>query len=92
MPLHMNVSGDIHSHPAIDASLSLSMIAVSCHQCQDGSIRLVGGNSSYEGRIEVCERGCWGPVCIGDGGWSSIEAAVACKQLQMDSQGKAFGI
>ena len=68
------------------------MIAASCHQCQDGSIQLVDGNSSYEGRIEVCEGGCWGPVCIGDDGWSSLEAAVACKQLQMVSQGKAFGI
>ena len=68
--------------------LSLSIIAVSCHQCTNGSIQLVGGNSSYEGRIEVCEGGCWGPVCIGDSGWSSLDAAVACRQLNMSSQGK----
>ena len=60
---------------------------MSCHQCPNGSIQLVGGNSRYEGRIEVCEGGCWGPVCIGDGGWSSLDAAVACRQLNMHSQG-----
>ena len=68
--------------------LLLSIIAVSCHQCPNGSIQLVGRNSSYEGRIEVCEGGCWGSVCIGDGGWSSQDAAVACRQLNMSSQGK----
>eukprot|EP00731_Ephydatia_muelleri_P038678 Em0857g1a len=59
----------------------------SCYQCQDGTIRLVNGNSSYEGRVEVCEGGCWGPVCIGDSGWSSLDAAVVCNQLTMGSQG-----
>ena len=63
-------------------------IAVSCHQCQDGTTRLEGGNSRYEGRVEVCERGCWGPVCIGDSGWSSLDADVVCNQLQMKYLGK----
>ena len=63
-------------------------ITASCRQCQDGTVGLVGGNSSYEGRVEVCEGGCWGSVCIGDNGWSSLDAAVVCNQLKMDSQGK----
>ena len=67
---------------------SWSTITASCNQCQNGIIQLVGGNSSYEGRVEVCEGGCWGPVCIGDSGWSSLDAAVVCKQLQMGFHGK----
>lgn len=60
---------------------------VSCNQCHHGTVRLVGGNSSYDGRVEVCESGCWGPVCIGDGGWTTREAAVVCKQLQFEPEG-----
>ena len=63
-------------------SFTFQYIAVSCHQCPNSSIQLVGG------RIEVCAGGCWGPVCIGDSGWSLLDAAVACRQLNMSSQGK----
>ena len=48
------------------------------------------GNTSYDGRVEVCEGGCWGAVCIGDDGWSSREAAVVCRQLNFDPQGKVM--
>ena len=47
--------------------------------CTVGSIRLVGGNSSLEGRIEVCSGGSWGTVC--DDYWGSSDARVVCRQL-----------
>ena len=49
-------------------------------QCfSNGNVRLVGGASSNEGRVEVCVNGMWGTVC--NGGWDSRDATVVCKQL-----------
>ena len=42
----------------------------------------MGGQTTYKGRVEVCEGGCWGPVCVRDDGWSTLDA-----QLYFDPQG-----
>ena len=47
--------------------------------CTDGNVRLVGGTSQYEGRLEVCVNKAWGTVC--DDSWGSAEAKIVCKQL-----------
>ena len=47
--------------------------------CQDGDVRLVGGLSAYEGRVEVCLGQRWGTVC--DNEWSTADAVVVCRQM-----------
>ena len=48
-------------------------------------IRLVGGQSSNEGTVEICINGVWGTVC--DHSWSSSDARVVCRQLGLPYTG-----
>lgn len=42
-------------------------------------VRIVGGRTPFEGRLEVKRAGKWGTVC--SAGWGTPEAMVACRQL-----------
>ena len=44
-----------------------------------GMLRLVGGNTPHEGRLEIFYGGRWGTVC--DDYWTDEEADVACRAL-----------
>lgn len=54
--------------------------------CQDGDIRLREGQSSTEGRVEICFNNHWGTVC--DDFWGTADAIVVCTQLGLPSEGK----
>ncbi|XP_070209962.1 macrophage scavenger receptor types I and II-like [Littorina saxatilis] len=49
-----------------------------------GALRLVGGSSSKEGRLEVFLHGQWGTVCQNK--WGKRDARIACRQLGLPSR------
>ena len=53
--------------------------------CDNGELRLVGGVSNTEGRVETCLSDEWGTVC--DQMWDDTDAAVVCRQLKLASNG-----
>ncbi|KAL5468939.1 hypothetical protein EMCRGX_G030099 [Ephydatia muelleri] len=81
-------SGSIHSTLGYYTCTGCSDLVVNCTKpipeycsgtCTNGSIRLVGGPSPNEGRLEVCFEGCWGTVC--DTHFEVSNAFVAYHQL-----------
>ena len=53
--------------------------------CTNGHLRLRGGTTSQEGRVEMCYERQWGTVC--DNSWGNNDAIVACRQLGFSSYG-----
>ena len=54
-------------------------------ECSSGDLRLVGGQTDSDGRVEICVEGFWGTVC--DGGFGRKKAVVVCRQLNMKTLG-----
>lgn len=63
--------------------MTLSLFSVVI--CVQGGIRLVGGSTAREGRVEVCNNNAWGTVC--DDQFGTNDARVACRQLGFSDTG-----
>ena len=50
----------------------------------------MGGDTEYEGRVEVCYGGVWGSVCPSS--WGSDDAKVVCRQLGLITIGSIIGV
>ena len=55
------------------------MFLISGSEVKEGDIRLVGGSSLWQGRVEIFLHSVWGTVC--DDGAYNNDAAVVCRQL-----------
>ena len=58
--------------------------------CINGDVRLVGGPSRSEGRLELCYNGVWGSMC---GTYTSLQTStVVCRQLGFHGTSKSCGV
>ena len=56
--------------------------------CSTGGVRLVGGDTELEGRVEICINDAWGTVC--DATFSVDEAAIICNQIGLPYNGMIY--
>ncbi|XP_064397364.1 neurotrypsin-like isoform X2 [Halichondria panicea] len=62
-----------------EAQKQTAAVTINCIDCTDGAMRLVGGSTVSEGRLEICHNGQWGTIC--NQGWTDRRAAQVCSRL-----------
>ena len=59
-----------------------------CVGCEEGGVRVIGGDSVSYGTVQVCIDEKWG--LITDVAWDDNDATVICKQLGHISESESF--
>ena len=87
---------EYNTAPASGCTLQNELI-IGCYErlsCVNGDLRLRGGNSTYQGRVEVCSEGLWGTLSsrrpLFRLYWDSRAAMVVCRQLGYPWECKFF--
>ena len=57
----------------------VQLYITTARNCEDGQIRLTGGDIIQEGQVELCYRGTWSQFCSSR--WNTNNAYVTCAQL-----------
>ena len=70
--------------------VSVTCTPVNATEPPPTEVRLIGGSSDLEGRVEVLYLGTWGTIC--DDFWSIEDAHVICRQLGFGSALQATGL
>lgn len=76
---------DKKSYPDIYCTPDDTAGALCTSVCNDGDVRLVGGNNDHEGTVEICYNSIWGMVS--DLNWGASDARVVCRQLNLGTDG-----
>ena len=75
---------EYNTAPASGCTLQNELI-IQCYEqstcTAEGDLRLRGGNSTHQGRVELCSQGVWGTFTEDYSFWSRREAMVVCRQL-----------
>ena len=64
--------------------------------CSDGDLRLAGGLTDYQGRVEICINRLWGSICYSSSGyrysnyWDINDGRVVCRNLGHQELGIIF--
>ena len=78
--------------PSSTSYWNYPVVGVICHkiptfdmECSFGDVRLFGGETESEGRVEICVHGLWTTIC--DEEFEDADALVICREVGFSPKG-----